>query len=206
LLARYVRCGLNPIEGAVALTFDDGPDPVYTVTVLDELARLGIHATFFLVGQNARAHPELVRRMLADGHAVGSHSDSHPDPWRLDVRELTREYRRGRAAVEQAAQQPVRLFRPPKGHVDGKGAVAMLSARVRPWRWTIDSHDWTPDVNVGDILERVSNVRAGDVVLLHDAIRGPIAPSALDRSATCAVLPKIAENVRGRHLRFATLS
>ena len=206
LLARYVSRGLNPIDGAVALTFDDGPDPVYTVAVLDELARLGVHATFFLVGQRAREHPELVRRMLADGHAVGSHSDSHPDPWRLDVRELSREYRRGRAAVESAAQQPVRLFRPPKGHVDWKGAVAMLSARVHPWRWTIDSHDWKPDVTAADILNRVSKVRAGDVVLLHDAISAPIAPSTLDRSTTCAVLPEIAEIIRGRQLRLATLS
>jgi len=81
----------------------------------------------------------------------------------------------------------------------------MLTAGLRPWLWTIDSHDWEPDTTVGDILGCLSNMRSGDVVLLHDAIRGPIAPSALDRSATCAALPAIVEMARERNLRFATL-
>ncbi len=200
-----VQRSLDPTEGAVALTFDDGPDPVHTVTILDELARLGIHATFFLVGQCARSYPHLVRRMLAEGHAVGSHSASHPDPWRLPVRELMLEYKRGRALVEQAAERPVRLFRPPKGHVDAKGAVAMLAARLRPWLWTIDARDWEPDVNADRIVASVSDLRAGDIVLLHDAIMGPLAPSALDRSATCAALPTIADMARELRLCFATL-
>jgi peptidoglycan/xylan/chitin deacetylase (PgdA/CDA1 family) len=200
-----IRRGLDPAASAVALTFDDGPDPVSTVAVLDELARLDISATFFLVGEHARAHPDLVRRIVADGHAVGSHSFSHPDPWRLPTRDLVREYRRGRALVEDAARQRVPLFRPPKGHVDTRGVLAMRAARARPWLWTIDPGDWEPDVTPEHIAEGCSGLQAGDVVLLHDAIRGPLAPSALDRSATCAALPLIASIAQARDLRFVTL-
>jgi peptidoglycan/xylan/chitin deacetylase (PgdA/CDA1 family) len=201
-----IRRGLDSAGGAVALTFDDGPDPRYTVEVLDELARLGIRATFFLVGEQARANPSIVRRMVADGHDIGSHSCSHPEPWRLGLRDLMVEYRRGRSLVEHAAEQTVRLFRPPKGYVSAKGALAMLAARVRPWLWTIDPCDWEPNASAQHIVAGCSNLAAGDVVLLHDAIKGPLAPSALDRSATCASLSAIAALARSRQLRFTTLT
>ncbi|MDQ4131235.1 MAG: polysaccharide deacetylase family protein, partial [Actinomycetota bacterium] len=158
---------LDGVKGAVALTFDDGPDPEHTPAVLDELRRLRVAATFFLVGHRARTHPEIVRRIIAEGHAVGSHSESHPDPWTVPLPALVREYRGGRAHVERAAEQSVQLFRPPKGHIDGRGAVAILAARVRPWLWTIDPRDWMPDVRPADILAGVTELGAGDVVLLH---------------------------------------
>lgn len=196
---------IDPAGAAVALTFDDGPDPQHTPAILDELGRLGITATFFLVGRRARAHPELVRRILAEGHAVGSHSDSHPEPWRVPLRGLARDYRQGRAEVERAAGRPVPLFRPPKGHVDGAGAAAMLAARLRPWLWTIDPHDWEPGIRPDAIVAGVAGLQPGDVVLLHDAIEGPLAPSALDRSATRQALAGIAALAAERGLRFATL-
>jgi peptidoglycan/xylan/chitin deacetylase (PgdA/CDA1 family) len=189
----------------VALTFDDGPDPEHTPAILDELQRLDVVATFFLVGTRARNHPDIVQRMIREGHAVGSHSSSHPEPWRLPLRSLVREYRQGRAEVEQAAQRTVRLFRPPKGHLDGAGAAAMLAAGVRPWLWTIDPQDWQPDVSADYLVANMADLGEGDVVLLHDAIEGPLAESALDRSATRAALPAIAALARDRGLTFRTL-
>lgn len=200
-----VQQQIAPAEGAVALTFDDGPDPEHTPAILDELRRLGVVATFFLVGRNAQAHPQIVRRILDDGHAVGSHSYSHPEPWSVPLRTLVREYRAGRAAVERVARRPAPLFRPPKGYVDAAGAVAMLAAGLRPWVWTLDPKDWVPDVRAADIVGGLAHLRGGDVVLLHDAIEGPLAPSALDRSATRAALPEIAALAAERRLRFTTL-
>jgi peptidoglycan/xylan/chitin deacetylase (PgdA/CDA1 family) len=190
----------------VALTFDDGPDPDFTPACLDELRRLGIVATFFVVGRRARARPDLVRRALAEGHAVGSHSDTHPDPWTVPVAPLARDYRRGRRAAEAALGRRVRLFRPPKGYVDGSGAAAMLGAGVRPWLWTVDPGDWRPGVTTDEIVDGVHGLEGGDVVLLHDAIEGPLAPAALDRSATLAALPALAELAASRGLRFTTLA
>jgi peptidoglycan-N-acetylglucosamine deacetylase len=206
-LVRGVRAreGL-PGGDAVALTFDDGPDPDFAPAFLDELRRLGIVATFFVVGYRARARPELVRRARDEGHAVGSHSDTHPEPWTVPLGPLTRDYRRGRQATEAALGRRVRLFRPPKGYLDATGAAAMAAAGVRPWLWTVDPGDWRPDVTTDEILQGLQGLRGGDVVLFHDAIEGPLAPSALDRSATLAALPAIAELVRERGLRFTTLA
>jgi peptidoglycan/xylan/chitin deacetylase (PgdA/CDA1 family) len=200
-----IRRSLDADKHAIALTFDDGPDPVHTPAILDELRRLGIPATFFLVGTSAHDNPAIIRRMLAEGHAIGSHSESHPDPWRLGFRAVAREYRSGRSLVENAAGQSVHLFRPPKGYVDARGAAAMLLGRLRPWLWTIDAFDWEPGADAAAIVERVSGLAGGDIVLLHDAIKAPIDLSTLDRTATCAALPGIVALARDRSLRFVTL-
>ena len=187
------------------MTFDDGPDSRHTPLILEELARLDAVATFFLVGHRARAHPDLVRRIIAEGHAVGSHSCSHPEPWRVSACRLADDYRQGREEVERAAGRPVRLFRAPKGYVDLRGALAMVRVRLTSWLWTIDARDWVPDVTSDEIVAAVAGVRSGDVILLHDAIEGPLEPSALDRSATCQALAGIVTLVRARQLRLVTL-
>jgi peptidoglycan/xylan/chitin deacetylase (PgdA/CDA1 family) len=192
-------------DDAVALTFDDGPDPEFAPAFLDELRRLDVVATFFVVGHRARERPDLVRRAWDEGHAVGSHSDTHPEPWTVPVGQLAQDYRRGRQAAEAALGRRIRLFRPPKGYVDGAGAAAMLGAGVRPWLWTVDPQDWMPDATVDGLLRGLDGLKGGDVVLFHDAIEGPLAPSALDRSATLAALPAVAELARERGLRFTTL-
>lgn len=201
-----IREQLDRNGTAIALTFDDGPDPVATPLVLDELRRLGVVATFFLVGHRARARPDIVARILGEGHAVGSHSDTHPHAWRVPLTTIVREYRKGRSEVEEAAGRPVLLFRPPNGHVDAAGAAAMVVTRARPWLWTIDPGDWKPEARPADIMVELVGLRAGDVVLLHDAIDGPGAPPTTDRSATVAVLADIAALAHDRGLRFTTLS
>ena len=194
-----------PFSDAVALTFDDGPDPVHTPLVLDRLRDLGIIGTFFLVGSSARANPDLVRRIVDEGHAVGSHSATHPDPWRLPLLALAAEYRRGHADVARAAGRRVRLFRPPKGFVDDRGAAAMLVAGVRPWLWTVDPRDWEPGVEADQIVHRLDGIAGGDVILLHDAIKGPLDARALDRHATVGALDGIAGLAAARGLRFVSL-
>lgn len=192
------------IDGMAGLTFDDGPDPTFTPLVLDELRRLDVRATFFLIGERARAHPRLVHRILAEGHAIGSHSLTHAEPGALGWG-VVPDFRAGRRAVERAAGRRVRLFRPPKGYLDRQTRVAIATARVRPWLWTIDGHDWEPGVRPHQILPRLDAVAAGDVVLLHDGISGPLAPEALDRSATVAVLSDVVGLIRQRGLGLVPL-
>lgn len=197
---------LDRAGAAIALTFDDGPDPVATPQILDELRRLDIAATFFLVGQRARAHPEIVQRILDEGHAIGSHSATHPEAWKTSLVRVLRDYRQGHAAVRSAAGRPVRLFRPPNGYLDGAGAVALWAARIRPWLWTIDPEDWQPGATTAEILANLAEVRAGDVVLLHDGLDGPGAQPTADRGATRAALAGIADLAGQRGLHFTTLA
>lgn len=181
-------------QGA-ALTFDDGPDPVSTPRVLDVLAARQVRATFFLVGERAERHPELVRRMRDDGHAVGSHSWSHPIPWTLGVRALRDDYERGHIAVQKALDDDTRLFRPPHGHLGPAGLRAVLQLRLQPVLWSLDPLDYLQESTSEDLVERTKAVADRDVILLHDAlvpVRLPgLPPPAQDREATLTALPRI---------------
>lgn len=200
-----VRYGVDESRGAVALTFDDGPDPIYTSQVLDVLAEAQVPATFFLVGRRAVAQPGLVRRMLAEGHAVGSHSRSHPDPSKHGVRQLVCDYGSGRRMVESVTGVRGALFRPPMGNVDWPSAMAIRCSRVIAWLWTRDPSDWVPGRRRQDIVDALADLHGGDVVLLHDGIELPRAAAARDRSATVAALPEVIAAARSRGLSFVTL-
>jgi peptidoglycan/xylan/chitin deacetylase (PgdA/CDA1 family) len=202
-LGRHARRWVD--DGKVALTFDDGPHPSSTPRLLDVLAEFGATATFFCVGRNALAHPELIRRALAEGHRIGSHSLTHPHPARTPALGLLEEYRRGRHAVEQVAGPTHGLFRPPNGHLDLRGSLVTRAQALRPWLWTLDPQDWRPGVSAEEILAVTRRATSTDVVLLHDWVESPLAPEALDRTATINALPNIIRTLRDQGLTFTTL-
>jgi peptidoglycan/xylan/chitin deacetylase (PgdA/CDA1 family) len=193
-------------DGAVSLTFDDGPQVGTTDLVLDILAHLDVKATFFCVGCNVTANPGLVRRMAAEGHAVGSHSFTHPYSQDLDSLTVHAEYAAGRRAVEAAVGCSSPLFRPPHGHVPPIVAPTLRSLRLQTWLWSIDPEDWRPGARTRQIVADSAKAQAGDVVLLHDWIEQPTAPEALDRSATISALPEIVARIRGKGLHFEGLA
>jgi peptidoglycan-N-acetylglucosamine deacetylase len=188
---RIARVSRRVPEGRVALTFDDGPQPGSTDRVLDVLAELGVRATFFCVGRNARAHPGLVHRIRAEGHVVGSHSMTHPHPGETARAQLRREYAEGRRAVSDVLGADTRLFRPPHGYIDPAGAVMLRHLAVSTWLW---------------IAAVAGRADSGDVVLLHDWVEQPLADEALDRSATIAALPIAIAAIRERGLTLGTLA
>jgi peptidoglycan/xylan/chitin deacetylase (PgdA/CDA1 family) len=192
---------------AIALTFDDGPDPEFTPKVLAALSEADALASFFVVGERARDHPELVRELVARGHAVGSHSLNHRDVGRMSIpiTTLVAEYRQARAIIEQTVGRPVKLFRPPYGNVDMRVAVAARVVGYRTWLWSVDTGDWTPDATVTSIVGRAGDVVGGDVVLLHDGIVDPANPAGANRTATVEAIPGIVEQARRRGLRLVTL-
>lgn len=207
--ARLVaRAGIRsrlPHTAGVALTFDDGPDPDFTPQVLSTLSDAGVTATFFLVGRAVERHPELARRIVAEGHQIASHSWSHPDPAVTGLADLVRDYRRGRRALERVVGGEHRMFRPPMGHVDARGAIAMRVAGLRPWLWTIDPQDWRSDVDRDDIVGQVVTAGAGDVVLLHDGLATVLAESGRDRTPTVTAVPDIVRTLLDRGQRLVPL-
>jgi peptidoglycan/xylan/chitin deacetylase (PgdA/CDA1 family) len=196
------------VEGgdrSVAITFDDGPDPEFTPAVIDILERHNALATFFLVGSRARRHPELVRRLAAAGHQIGSHSETHADMWEIGWRGVAREYRDGRQVLEEIVGAPVPLFRPPKGYLDLPRAMIGRALGLRLWLWTREGEDWAPDATPAGIVERVGVPEPGDVVLLHDAIERPVEERCRDRSATLAALDTLLTDLSQRGFTFVTL-
>jgi len=187
----------------VALTFDDGPGPA-TPAVLDVLAQSGVRATFFVVGQRATAEPEILRRIVAGGHALGDHTWSHQTPgprtgWKHQT--LSREIERTKEAIFSATGLEPCLFRPPGGVVEGARSVTR-AAGLSMILWSVDPRDWSapPSKKFAPVIQK--RVAAGleqehPVILLHDG--------GGNRVATVAALAGIINDYRSHGYQFVTL-
>ena len=195
------RRGGKP-KGKVVLTFDDGPDPVWTPRILDLLKARGIHAAFFLIGENAQARPALVRREVAEGHLIGNHSTTHPDLARVSPLRMELELNVTERLLEWVSGARPRLFRPPF-HSDqslDEAANAQVIARASRMGYLTLGQDIDPeDYAQGDPREiagrALAQARAGSVVLLHDG--------GGDRSATLAALPLLLDGLAAQGISVA---
>jgi len=191
---------------AVALTFDDGPHPSWTPEVLRVLREHDVRATFFLVGSNAARYPDLVMRIAADGHAVGSHSATHRVDGGRRSWSAIRDFRIGRRLVEHALGRPVMLFRPPHGRLNALTATLCRLSGFSTWLWSVEADDWVPGTESAALVQRYSTRSSGGAVLLmHDWIEEPLHPSACDRSALLGALPPLIAMLRISGMHFVTL-
>lgn len=169
-LPKWLLVSSAAAEGGVIYpTFDDGPHPTHTPLVLDTLARHGCTATFFLVGQMAERHPEIVRRIAAEGHTIGNHSNSHPEFKRLGLPQQLAELRAADATLQPLAGKGPIPFRTPRGALPPR-LVAHLALRGRRIvYWSYDSLDYRrPDPATLIEMLRRQPPHAGDIVLMHD--------------------------------------
>jgi peptidoglycan-N-acetylglucosamine deacetylase len=164
---------------AVALTFDDGPDPRWTPQVLDMLARYDATATFFVVGERARRHPALVRRVAAAGHAIGNHTFVHADLVGVSAQRAATELARTSDTVADLLGRRPTLLRPPYGHLDPVGLLAAAEAGLDVVFW---SQHVRGSAAVPDADRCLRDVRPGSIVLAHDG--GPEPNQALMRAMT----------------------
>ncbi len=182
-----------------ALTFDDGPHPQGTPAVLEILARAGVSATFFVVGEQVRRNPALLGEIRAAGHHVGLHCDRHRNLLRLAPWQVHEDIRRAREAIEQAGGGTPTLYRPPYGVLN---AAALAIARRRGWRillWTHWGRDWDAHATPQSIAALLTDgAREDSVLLLHDA-DDYSSPSSWRR--TVAALPRALETLHERGLR-----
>lgn len=154
----------------VALTMDDGPVPG-TANVLDLLRRKGVHATFFVVGQLARRHPALLRRMVAEGHVVGNHSWNHPEFFGKKARTIRGQLVHTDAAVRRATGRDPVLMRPPFGEVTPKVREACRRLGEAVVLWDVDPLDWK-DRKASTIAHRVvKQAKRGSIILTHDSLK-----------------------------------
>lgn len=154
---------------ALSLTFDDGPDPATTPQILDALAQAGVKATFFVLTDKAAAHPELLRRMVAEGHEVELHATRHSHAWTTLPHLAYAEAGRGKAALEQLGIT-VKYHRPPHGAYTLATILGQRKAGLRGAHWDIEAHDWHPDYTPSKVIHRVlRHSHPGAVVVMHDA-------------------------------------
>lgn len=149
----------------IALTFDDGPHPYYTEELLDGLKERGAHATFFVTGEHAKLHPDVLKRMQEEGHLIGNHTYSHIQLTSKNREKFKQELIDTNAVIQEITGEEVEYVRPPYGSWD-KSFEKELN--MFPVLWTVDPLDWCSS-NVSCITERVvSKVKENDIILMHD--------------------------------------
>lgn len=153
------------LEKRVALTFDDGPHPVYTKTLLDGLAERNVCATFFVIGKNIPGNEELIARMDAEGHLIGNHTYDHVKISDLTAREACEQVEKTSALVKAITGKNTEFVRPPFGAWKKE---MECSFEMIPVLWDVDPLDWTTR-NTSDVVRRVlEDVEEDDIILLHD--------------------------------------
>lgn len=207
----YIVDGFGAAPHKVALTFDDGPDPVWTPQILDILKQKNAVGTFFMIGENAAANPDLVRQVVDDGNELGNHSYTHPNISELPPMIAKLEINATQRVIEAITGRSVRLFRPPflgdsepttraeVDPIDLAQSMGYLTVGLK-----VDPDDWMrpgADAIVQRILDGVSASdpeARGNIVLLHDA--------GGDRSQTVAALPQIIDALRAKGFQLVTVS
>lgn len=155
---------------AITLTFDDGPVADSTGHILDVLDSHGVHATFFLMGSTTRRNPALAREIVARGHGIGFHGDSHVDPWKTTAGRLEKDFRIGLGAVEDITGQRPIAYRPPYGHL--RPALSRLAAehQLPIVMWDTLSGDFRLNDDQQRLAERnLRSLTPGSIIVLHDS-------------------------------------
>lgn len=187
----------------VAFTFDDGPHPLYTPLLLKVLEKYDVKATFFMVGEAAKKHPQLTRLVAKAGHEIGNHSWDHTSF--ISISSNQRRFQL-RACEKAIAPYRSRLFRPPWGH---QSLSSFLDARLLGYQvitWNVVAEDWMNKTSSFISRRLIRSITPGSIVLLHDAIyKSRIAVPQYYRQPMIEALDFVLERLRDR-FRFITVS
>lgn len=177
-LEAYQQYETKRHEKMVALTFDDGPDSKTTPQALEILKRYNAKATFFMVGQNVAANPELAKRVLDEGHQLGIHTWSHPDLTKLPLNQSKKEILDTQEAIYKATGIRPMITRPPYGAINSTVQNAVDQSFIM---WSVDSLDWKTR-NTKAIMQEIVKTQPGSIILMHDIHQTSIdaLPSVLD--------------------------
>lgn len=154
-------------EKELYLTFDDGPHPTITPLVLDHLANYQAKATFFCIGDRVKRYPEIMKRILAEGHSIGNHTQHHINGWSSSVDAYLGDVQLASSSI------PSKLFRPPYGRITRKQAEQLEAQGYKIIMWTILSADYDHSLPIEECLRRVTkNIDNGNIYLFHDSEKG----------------------------------
>ncbi len=193
---------METADPVVALTFDDGPDPKWTPRLLEILKRHEARGTFFMLGEQAAGHPEVVARVAAAGHAIGNHGWDHASFPLLSRRARFDQLRRCSHALGR--HQKTRMFRPPFGHLDNRCRLDLAMAGFSVITWNVLESDWL-DRDAEAIANGITEkIQPGSIVLLHDALAGALEPRYFDRGPTLGAVELLLERLSSR-FRFVTV-
>jgi peptidoglycan/xylan/chitin deacetylase (PgdA/CDA1 family) len=186
----------------LALTYDDGPNDPHTLRLLEVLAKHNVRATFFLIGRYVQQRPEIVREVVKAGHVIGNHTFTHPLLTFKSAAEVRKELSDCRSAIQDAVGEHSNLFRPPFG---GRRPAVLRIARelgLEPIMWNVTGYDWNAPPAVVIEKKVSSQIRGGDVILLHDGGHKQI---GADRSQTVLATDHLITRYKSEGYDFLTI-
>jgi peptidoglycan/xylan/chitin deacetylase (PgdA/CDA1 family) len=179
----------------IAITFDDGPAVPNTPRLLDMLAARGIKATFFTIGKSAAQHPNVIRRIVADGHELANHTWTHPWLGKLSDQSVRSELQRSHDALKSIAGVAPRMYRPPYGSITARQKQWIMSEFGYPTiLWSVDPQDWRTRSASMTRSRILSETRPGSIILVHD-----IHASSID------AMPGTLDGLLAKGFRFVTV-
>lgn len=192
LILRRCKCSSNH----VALSFDDGPDPVHTENILKILAQENVKATFFLIGNNVKKYPDLVKKIAIAGHDVGLHSYSHQKYTELSISMLLHDINKCKKEIFEIIGYVPYLIRSPYGKLNWKVLCAALIGHARLIHWSLDLQDSfiNSAVKFRNAIHDCKITR-GDIILLHE-----------DVSYIVEILPDLISKIKKEGFTFTTIS
>lgn len=162
---------IKTTEKRIFLTFDDGPIPEVTDWVLDQLRQYNAKATFFVVGENVTKNPEIFRRIMADGHAVGNHTYNHLKGWKTESGAYLANFIKCENEIQGSNAESKLLFRPPYGQLKRRQATEILKTHEIVM-WSVLTRDYEERLDKEKCLKRaIQKTGNGSIVLFHDSIK-----------------------------------
>ncbi len=184
-------------DKVVALTFDDGPWPVYTEAVLKELEKEHVRATFFMIGRQVYRYPDLVKRIRDEGHTLGNHTQGHLYSSKSTPAVVRAQIANGQTAIQVVAGVRPKWFRPPGGIMTPAVGRETSNYGLKVAMWTVDPQDWRKPPPATIVQRVITSVKPGAVVLLHDG--------GGDRANTIQALGPIIRELKKQGYTFVTL-
>lgn len=174
---------VDTTEPVVAFTFDDGPDPTTTPQVLDALDRHGVHATFFVLVDQAERAPEVLRETRSRGHEIGLHGLVHRRLQTASTRQAAAVIHEGRRRLEALLGEPISLFRPPGGAQTVRSMAIARGSGLRTVLWSATARDWVRRPIPAMVTQAMDELSTGGILLLHDGKGDPGRPDpGIDRA------------------------
>lgn len=193
-----MTANLSICGGIVALTFDDGPDDIYTPRILDILDQQGVKATFFLVGSRINYYPSVVKRLVASGHQVAGHGWSHADLRSMDRGEVKKEIADTGSAFRTVTGLEPLMLRPPYGGLSEDAMNELVDLGYTAVEWSSDSQDWYSRSADRFLVNTLTNTRPGSIILMHS--------TGVNLEDTVKALPDLIYTLKAQGYSFVTVA
>jgi len=182
---------------AIAMTFDDGPHPKNTPRLLDMLKERGIKATFFLIGKSVATYPEIVRRIVSEGHEIGNHTWDHKTLRAMSQDKINEELQKTQDAIVAACGTTPLIYRPPFGAITSKQQKAIMERFHYPSIvWEVDTNDWKSPRSIAKVHDTIlKDAHAGSIILCHDI-----------HAETVDAMPSTLDELKAKGFQFKTIS